>query len=141
MSDRKLVLSRRQRWDVLDALRTAIRAYHTVHGVGKAEKLPIVKRWMKLCGFVQMSDILEIVAETHNIPIDDIMSRNRDAPTSFARHVVIYLLMERTQSRATVAHMINREPDLVTYALSQVQWRIENEGYVPPKIPKKIIDS
>ena len=134
---REVILRGRQRFDTLEALQTAIRTYHAVYGVVGAEQKPIVKRWMKLCGFIPMGDILEAAAEQANVNVSDILSKKKDAAIVRARHVVVYMLMERAKDRVLVAKLIDRTPSLVDYALYQVENRMEVEGYELPEVDKK----
>lgn len=80
---------------------------------------------------VTVDRILEEVAKTYSVTVEDLRSKNRKQPLSYARQVAIYIIKEVTQMSLDLigAEFGGRDHSTVSYALRQVEEQIETNAH------------
>ncbi len=80
---------------------------------------------------VTVDRILEEVAKTYSVTVEDLRSKNRKQPLSYARQVAIYIIKEVTQMSLDLigAEFGGRDHSTVSYALRQVEEQIETNSH------------
>lgn len=86
---------------------------------------------------VTVERIMEEVAKTYSVTTDDLRSKKRNQPLSYARQVSIYIIKEVTQMSLDLigAEFGGRDHSTVSYALKQVEHQIKTNAH-----QKAIID-
>ncbi len=82
------------------------------------------------------ASIIEAVAESFRIPIDELLGRKRDKETSMARRLAMYLIRQETNcSLAQIGKEIgNRDAASVTSACKQIAETITSNPFIKRKI-------
>ena len=86
---------------------------------------------------VTVERIMEEVAKTYSVTVDDLRSKKRSQPLSYARQVAIYIIKEVTQMSLDLIgnEFSGRDHSTVSYALKQVEQQISTNAH-----QKAIID-
>ena len=79
---------------------------------------------------VTVERIMEEVAKTYSVTVDDLRSKKRSQPLSYARQVAIYIIKEVTQMSLDLIgnEFSGRDHSTVSYALKQVEQQISTNA-------------